>query len=205
MRSARPIAPVSSPSSICITIAPVSESPAMIARAIGAAPRQRGKSEACRLRQPKRGVSRIGFGSNRPYATTTATSTAWARNVSASPFRLCGCRTGMLRRAAVSCTGERRSSIPRPAARGRTRVRGNDLVSSAGELDERRDREFGSAHKDDAHREPLSSSRLSRGALGREDNDGYSAASAWRPSVYFLIMRSRLSFERWSMNSTPLM
>ncbi len=34
---------------------PVSVSPAMIARWIGAAPRQRGSSEACRLRQPSRG------------------------------------------------------------------------------------------------------------------------------------------------------
>ena len=34
---------------------PVSRSPARIARSIGAAPRQRGSSEACRLTQPSRG------------------------------------------------------------------------------------------------------------------------------------------------------
>ena len=39
---------------------PVSASPARIARSIGAAPRQRGSSEACRLMQPRRGASRTG-------------------------------------------------------------------------------------------------------------------------------------------------
>ncbi len=38
--------PVSSPSSICMRQTPVTESPAIIARCIGAAPRQRGKREA---------------------------------------------------------------------------------------------------------------------------------------------------------------
>ena len=33
----------------------------MMARWIGAAPRQRGSSEAWRLRQPRRGASRIGL------------------------------------------------------------------------------------------------------------------------------------------------
>ena len=42
-------------------VTPLSASPAMMARLIGAAPRQRGKSEACTLKQPSRGTSRIGF------------------------------------------------------------------------------------------------------------------------------------------------
>ena len=50
-RSAIATGPVSSPSSIFMTITPVSASPAMIARLIGAAPRQRGSSEACRLKR----------------------------------------------------------------------------------------------------------------------------------------------------------
>ena len=45
-RSAMAIGPVSSPASIFITITPVSVSPAITARLIGAAPRQRGKIEA---------------------------------------------------------------------------------------------------------------------------------------------------------------
>jgi hypothetical protein len=40
----------------------VSASPAMIARLIGAAPRQRGSAEACKLKQPSGTASRIGFG-----------------------------------------------------------------------------------------------------------------------------------------------
>ena len=65
-RSISAIAPVSSPSSIFITVTPVSASPAMMARWIGAAPRQRGSSDACRLKQPSRGASRIGFGRINP-------------------------------------------------------------------------------------------------------------------------------------------
>ena len=42
--------------------APVTASPAMIARCTGAAPRQRGSSEAWTLRQPSRGASRIACG-----------------------------------------------------------------------------------------------------------------------------------------------
>ena len=61
-RSTIAMSPVSSPSSIFITVTPVSASPAMMARLIGAAPRQRGNSEACRLKQPSGGASRIGFG-----------------------------------------------------------------------------------------------------------------------------------------------
>ena len=61
-RSAIAIAPVSSPSSIFMMVTPLSVSPAMMARWIGAAPRQRGNSEACTLKQPSRGASRIGFG-----------------------------------------------------------------------------------------------------------------------------------------------
>ena len=50
--------PVSRPSSIRKMLMPVSASPARMARWIGAAPRQRGSSEACRLRQPSRGARR---------------------------------------------------------------------------------------------------------------------------------------------------
>ena len=59
-----------------ITSTPVCESPAMIARWIGAAPRQRGSKEACKFKHPSLGASRIGIGSIRPYAATIATSAA---------------------------------------------------------------------------------------------------------------------------------
>ena len=45
-RALSSIGPVSRPSSICMMVTPVSPSPARIARWIGAAPRQRGSSEA---------------------------------------------------------------------------------------------------------------------------------------------------------------
>jgi hypothetical protein len=65
-RSAMATGPLSNPSSIFITITPVSESPAMIARLIGAAPRQRGNSEACRLNAPKGKSSRTALGRIKP-------------------------------------------------------------------------------------------------------------------------------------------
>jgi hypothetical protein len=43
-------------------VTPEMRSPARMARWIGAAPRQRGSSEAWMLRQPLRGASRMGFG-----------------------------------------------------------------------------------------------------------------------------------------------
>ena len=51
------MAPVSRPSSIRMMVTPLSASPAMMARLIGAAPRQRGSSEACTLKQPSFGAS----------------------------------------------------------------------------------------------------------------------------------------------------
>ena len=45
---------------------PVSLSPASMARWIGAAPRQRGNSEAWPFKQPSRGIAKIDGGSNNP-------------------------------------------------------------------------------------------------------------------------------------------
>ncbi len=45
-----------------MTLAPVKASPAMIARWIGAAPRQRGSREACRLNEPSLGASSTSAG-----------------------------------------------------------------------------------------------------------------------------------------------
>ena len=44
-----------------ITMTPVARSPAMMARWMGAAPRHRGSSDACRLRQPWGGTVENGF------------------------------------------------------------------------------------------------------------------------------------------------
>ena len=58
-RSARlpSMSPVSMPTSICISVTPVSRSPRMIAHWIGAAPRYFGRSDACTFRQPCFGAS----------------------------------------------------------------------------------------------------------------------------------------------------
>ncbi len=54
--------PSSSPGVMRMTWTPVTASPAMIARWIGAAPRQRGSSEPCRLNDPRRGASSTAAG-----------------------------------------------------------------------------------------------------------------------------------------------
>ena len=54
--------PVSRPASICITVTPLLASPASMARSIGAAPRQRGSTEACTLMQPWRGIASTAGG-----------------------------------------------------------------------------------------------------------------------------------------------
>ena len=58
--------PVSIPASIPMMVTPLSRSPASIARAMGAAPRQRGSREACTLIQPNRGSVSSGGGSRWP-------------------------------------------------------------------------------------------------------------------------------------------
>ena len=62
VRSTIAIAPVSRPSSIRMMVTPDSASPAITARLIGAAPRQRGSSEACTLKQPSLGASSTALG-----------------------------------------------------------------------------------------------------------------------------------------------
>ena len=54
--------PLSSPASITIMLTPVSLSPASIARCIGAAPRHLGRSDACTLMQPSRGIASTAAG-----------------------------------------------------------------------------------------------------------------------------------------------
>jgi len=65
-RSASATGPVSSPSSIFMIIMPVCRSPAMMARWMGAAPRQRGSSEAWPFQQPSLIPSKIALGRSRP-------------------------------------------------------------------------------------------------------------------------------------------
>ena len=54
--------PVSNPASMRIIVMPLALSPACIALCMGAAPRQRGSSEAWTFMQPNRGMSSNRFG-----------------------------------------------------------------------------------------------------------------------------------------------
>jgi len=91
-----------------ITCTPVTLSPAMIARWIGAAPRQRGRSEPCRLKLPKRGASSTSPGRIWPKATTTAASSpsAWKAAISAGSRIEAGVRTERPRSSASAWVGE---------------------------------------------------------------------------------------------------
>ncbi len=92
----------------------------MIGRWIGAAPRQRGSSEPCRLRQPSRGASRIGLRQDEPVGDDDGDIGAERGEFGRASAlrRLLGVRTGMPNRSATRWTGEGRSSMPRPAGRG---------------------------------------------------------------------------------------
>ncbi len=71
-----------------MTWTPVTRSPAITARWIGAAPRQRGNSEPCRLKQPRRGASSTSRVRIWPKATTAAASSSNAAKSAIS----CGSR-----------------------------------------------------------------------------------------------------------------
>ena len=119
-RASRQTGPVSSPSSMRMIETPVSLSPAMMARLMGAAPRQCGRSEAWTLKQPKRGASRIGLGQDQPIGDDdrgigieSAEALLLLRALQAA--------LALHRKAASSaawCTGDLRKAMPRPAARG---------------------------------------------------------------------------------------
>ena len=92
----------------------------MIARWIGAAPRQRGSSEACRLNAPSRGASSTSRGRIWPNATTTAASSRSASKAAiAAGSRIeAGVRTVRPCASAKACTGEGVSFWPRPRGAG---------------------------------------------------------------------------------------
>ena len=148
------MAPVSSPSSIFMMVTPLSASPAMMARLIGAAPRQRGSSEACRLKQPsaRRLQNRLGqdqpVGDDHRRIGVDARGTLACASSSRSVF---GVSTGIASRRASRSTGV---TLQLHAAAGRlwrARIDRGDLVPARGELDQRRHREIGRAHEDQAH------------------------------------------------------
>ena len=103
-----------------ITCTPVTASPAMIARWIGAAPRQRGNNEAWTLKQPSRGASSTSATRIWPNATTTAASRfrAWKSAIASGVFIEAGVRTIRPCDSAKACTGEGCRVWPRPRGAG---------------------------------------------------------------------------------------
>ena len=129
-----------------------------MARWIGAAPRQRGSSEACRLRQPsgRRVEDRLrqdhAVGDDhRGIGVVRAKRPPAASGV----FRVFGVSTGMPSRRASRSTGVGCSSMPRPAGFGRAGVDRRDLVAMANELEQGRHREIRRAHEDQAKRHAI--------------------------------------------------
>ena len=101
--------------------APVMSSPCRIACWTGAAPRQAGSSEKCRLIQPCGGTSSAAGGSSAPYATTGQRLDAeLAQPVEELRVARLGRASTPARRprAASSATGEAVSRRPRPARAG---------------------------------------------------------------------------------------
>src|SRR5215212_2013171 len=110
------VGPASSSRTIRKVVAPVIWSPARMACCTGAAPRQAGSSEKCRLIHPSAGMSRTRCGSSAPYATTGQQSGAIsASRVTKSSSRgRNGLRVSIPSSAPRSATGLAVSFFPRP-------------------------------------------------------------------------------------------
>ena len=103
-------------------VAPVTVSPAAMAACTGAAPRQAGSSEKCRLTQPCSGTASSRSLSSAPYATTAQHSGASSVSspMNSSELGLLGRNTGMSCSAAYRATGDGDGFPRRPeAASGR--------------------------------------------------------------------------------------
>ena len=114
------IGPASSAMTTRMIVTPVSVSPAMIARWIGAAPRQRGSSDACTLIMPSRGRSssalRQDLAVGRDHAEVGAERASGSRN--ASSLQAFGLQDGQPRvDGARALTGAAVTFWPRPRGR----------------------------------------------------------------------------------------
>ena len=116
IRSCRIILPVSISCFSMNVVAPVSLSPFITARLIGAAPRYCGSSEAWRLNVPSRGIDHTTSGSIRK-ATTICRSALYDRSSSrkTSSFSFSGCSIGKPTERAYFLTSEYCTWCPRPA------------------------------------------------------------------------------------------
>ena len=159
----------------------------MTARWIGAAPRQRGSSEPCRLKQPSRGASRIGFGQHQAVGDDDRGIEIQRGErclLRSASFSDTGVRTGNPC-VAASCVDRRR--FGRQAAALGTRrlgIDGGDVVALRDQLGKSGHREIRRAHESEAQGSPC----LFQRSL---------------PCCSLRNAMERLSRERWSMNSTP--
>ena len=112
----RSISPVSMPFAINMVVIPVTVSPSIIARCMGAAPRYFGRSEPCTLIQPYSGIFKISSGSICPKAVTAISSALYFRSSSTNSgaFTRSGCKTARPCASAYSFTGENASFLPLP-------------------------------------------------------------------------------------------
>ncbi len=105
---------------------PVRPSPAMIARSIGAAPRQRGSSEGWTLRISCSESSGSLISAPKAH-TTTARGRAWVIAALASgSLTFCGCSSAIPRERALAATGGDVRRRPRPLGRS------GRVITSAG-------------------------------------------------------------------------
>lgn len=104
---------------------------------MGAAPRQRGSSEAWTLTAPSGATSSTSSGRMQPKATTQMTSgAAWRTASMASGVMRLVSSTGMPSSRARAFTGEGRSSLPRPrTASGRVTASATSWTAATAERD----------------------------------------------------------------------
>ncbi len=193
--------PVSSPSSMRMIVTAVSVSPAMMARWIGAAPRQRGRREACRLKQPRRGASSTARGKNEAVGDDDG-----GVGAEGGEGLLLRCALETLRRADRNGVRfgkdvNRRLLLGHAAAgrTGRLRIDGDDLVSGGDNGLKRRNREIGRSHEYDLERHQGYPERSEVGRRGRP-RAGPRRAPA---SSIALTTMSRFRRDRKSMMSLP--
>ena len=154
-RSSRPnVGPASSSWTIRNVVAPVTSSPAQIERCTGAAPRQAGSSEKCRLTQPWGGMSSADCGQQRAVRHDRA-GVGGERAQRLLEVRVARV-VGLEHRDAERVGAPRRPARRRAGGRARRRVGAGDdadqLVAGLGDRLQRRQRHLGRAGEDDPHR-----------------------------------------------------
>ena len=135
-----------------MTVAAVSASPAMMARWIGAAPRQRGSAEACRLRQPSRGRRQHGLRQDQAVGDDDADVGAMGRERTGLRLGLQAGRGERGQPVALGQEVDRRLPLRHAAPGGprRLSIDGRDRVPRRQNAGKRRNGEIGRAHEDDA-------------------------------------------------------